>query len=144
MAALDRERKTPKYSEKTVVDLLYLPVRGGAKLYLGALVVLAAGFVTPGTSATGLIAIGIAEYTVDNSTGKDGDKYVQIRQGTFKFANGTGVDVIAQADVGKDCFIVDDQTVAKADGGGVRSRAGKIMGLEDEGRFVWVQLGLGL
>ena|SRR5258708_4280989 len=144
MSALDRERKTRKLSETTMVNLLVFPVKGGTKIFLGAMVVLSAGFLAPGSAATGLIAVGVAEYTVDNTTGKDGDQPLRIRQGTFEMFNGTGADVIAQADVGKDCYIVDDQTVAKTDAAGTRSRAGKILGLSDDGRFVWVQIGIGL
>jgi len=143
MAALDRERKTQKLSDHTVVDLLVFPVKGGVKGFLGAIAVLNAGFAAPATAGTGLIAVGVFEYTVDNTTGKDGDAQARIRQGTFPFFNSGSADLIAQVDVGKDCFLVDDQTVAKTDGGGARSRAGKIMGLRDDG-FVLVQLGLGL
>ena len=144
MPALDRERKTPKMAETTMVNLLVFPVKGGARIFLGALVVLSGGFLAPGSAATGLIAVGIAEVTADNTGGKDGDKMLQIRQGTFRFFNGGGADAIAQADVGKDCFILDDQTVAKTDAAATRSRAGKIMRMDEDDRFVWVQLGIGL
>ena len=141
--ALDRERKTQKLSDHTVIDLVPQPVKAGVKCFLGAIAVLNAGFAAPATTATGLIAVGIFEFTVDNTTGKDGDAQARIRQGTFPFFNSGGADAIAQADVGKDCFLVDDQTVAKTDGGATRSRGGKIMGLRDDG-FVLVQLALGL
>ena len=39
-------------------------------------------------------------------------------------------------DIGKDCFIVDDQTVAKTNGANTRSRAGKVFDVDADG--VWV------
>ena len=50
-------------------------------------------------------------------------------------------DAIAQADVGKVCFIVDDQTVAKTNGGNTRSPAGIVDGMACRfgGGNVWVR-----
>ena len=48
----------------------------------------------------------------------------------------TAADAITLADIGKDCFIVDDQTVAKTDGAGTRSRAGRVFDVDADG--VWV------
>ena len=48
-------------------------------------------------------------------------------------------DLIAQADVGADCYIVDDQTVAKTNGTNTRSVAGKIIAVDADG--VWVKIG---
>jgi hypothetical protein len=118
-------------------------MKGGVKGFLGGIAVLNGGFLAPATAATGLIAVGIFEATVDNTAGKDGDEKGRVRQGTFPFFNSGGADTIAQVDVPKDCFLVDDQTVAKTDGGGARSRAGKIVAIRDDG-MVWVQLGIGL
>lgn len=143
MAAMTLERKTKKLSEQTVINLLHQPAKANVKILLGALVVLDAGFVAPGRAATGLIALGIAEETVDNTGGADGALFVPVRQGVFLFFSAGGADAITQADVGKDCFIVDDQTVAKTDGAGARSRAGRIVQLEPDG-MVWAQLGIGL
>lgn len=44
--------------------------------------------------------------------------------------------------MGADCFIVDDQTVAKTNGTNTRSRAGIVAAVDADG--VWVQIGLGL
>jgi hypothetical protein len=143
MPALTLERKTRKLSEQTVVNLNPQPIKANTKVLLGGLVMLDKGLVVPGVVGTGLIAAGIAEETVDNTGGADGAVLVPIRQGTFEFFNSGGTDAITQADVGKDCFVIDDQTVAKTDGTGARSRAGKIMRVEPDG-MVWAQIGLGL
>lgn len=46
------------------------------------------------------------------------------------------LDAIALADIGSDCYIVDDQTVAKTSGSATRSVAGKIFDVDAAG--VWV------
>ena len=55
----------------------------------------------------------------------------------------TITDLIAQADAGSDCYIVDDQTVAKTSGTNTRSRAGIVLAVDADGG-VWVQVGPGL
>ncbi len=138
MSALAAARNT----QERQGDVLGFPVGAAKKIYQGSLVVLDAGYAEPGNAATGLIAVGRAEETVDNSAGSAGDLTVPVRRGTFKFANSASGDLIAQADVGADCYIVDDQTVAKTNGTSTRSRAGKIVAVDSDG--VWVQVGLGV
>ena len=143
MSAMPRERKTKKLGEQTIVSLLGLPIKGATKVLAGALIALDAGFVVSASEKVGLIALGIAEETVDNTIGLDGSLFVKVRQGTFLVFDLGGADAIVQADVGKDLYLVDDQTVSKSDGGGKRSRAGHLMGVEPGG-MVWVQCGIGL
>ncbi len=110
------------------------PVKGVTTIHQGALVVMDTGLAVPGRTATGLIAIGVAEAGVVNS-GADGAKKVLAKRGTFKFFN-HGADAVTAADIGKDCFIVDDQTVAKTNGTNTRSIAGKVVSVESDGVFV--------
>ncbi len=137
MAALITARNTP---ERTG-DVFGMPVKAAVKPIQGGIAVLNAGYAAPGTVATTLIALGRFEETVDNSAGANGDLSVKIKRGIFKFGNSAAGDLIAQADVGADCYIVDDQTVAKTNGTATRSRAGKIVAVDSDG--VWVQIGLG-
>lgn len=117
------------------------PVAASAKIYIGALVVLnATKFAKPGYVATGLVADGVAEKFVDNTAGADGDVTVPVRAGCFPFANSASGDLIAQADIGNACYIVDDQTVAKTDASGTRSKAGTIIDIDSQG--VWVGVGI--
>ena len=53
--------------------------------------------------------------------------------GTFAFANSASGDLIARADIGNDCYIVDDQTVAKTNGSSTRSIAGKVYDVDADG-----------
>ncbi|OGC00138.1 hypothetical protein A2V82_16510 [candidate division KSB1 bacterium RBG_16_48_16] len=115
-----------------------LPIAAGEKIFAGSLVARdASGNATPGAVATTLLGMGRAEEYVDNSAGGAGDKTVKIRKGVFQFANSAAGDAITRADIGKECFIVDDQTVAKTDGGTTRSIAGRIDDVDTAG--VWVE-----
>jgi hypothetical protein len=64
----------------------------------------------------------------------------RVRRGIFKFANSSAGDAIAQANVGVDCYIVDDQTVALTSGPNTRSRAGKVTEIDADGG-IWVEVG---
>jgi len=142
MAALSAPRNTQKRSGGLEFNNEDYPVAASVKCQQGGIAVLAAGYVKPGVTATGLIAVGRFEDEVDNTSGAAGAKKAVVKGGRFKFANSSAGDLIAQADVGADCYIVDDQTVAKTNGGSTRSRAGKIVAVDSDG--VWVQMALGL
>lgn len=118
-------------------DLLVIPVAAATTIFQGALVAVnAAGYAVPGSVATTLKGAGRAEETVDNSGGAAGALSVTVKRGAFKFKNAAG-DACVQADVLADCYIVDDETVAKTNGTNTRSRAGKILDVEATG--VWVE-----
>lgn len=141
--ALSIEKKTPQLNGSSVIPMIHdFPMKGGVKIFSGALVALNAGYAAPGATATGRIVVGVAQQTVDNTAGADGAKRVRVFAGVFQLKNSSAGDLIAQADVGADCFMVDDETVAKTNGGSTRSRAGKVIAVDSGG--VWVQLGIGL
>ncbi|CAN5129881.1 hypothetical protein BH10PSE8_BH10PSE8_01010 [soil metagenome] len=136
MTALAADRTTP--SRKG--EYLDLPAAAAKKFYAGALGALdAAGRATPGANATTLKGLGRVEAYVDNSAGAAGDVKVRIRMGCFRWANSASGDLITAADIGANAYIVDDQTVAKTDGGTTRSIAGKIVDVDAQG--VWVRSG---
>lgn len=135
MAALTKDRQTPERSGKE----FSFPVKASTQIFAGSIVVLAAGLAEPGKAATGLIAVGRAEAHADNRNGGNGDIDVPVRAGVFRFDNSASADLITRADIGADAWIVDDQTVAKTDGSATRSKAGRIVDVDDLG--VWVQLG---
>lgn len=134
MVALTTERNT----RLRIGDLRVEPVAATVKIWNGSLIMRnAAGFLTKGATATGCVGVGRAEKTVDN-TGAAGAATVEYRVGVFLFANSAAADLITIADIGRACFIVDDQTVARTDGTGTRSRAGIVDGIEPSGG-VWVR-----
>ena len=108
-------------------------------IYKGSMVFLtAAGYATP-TAAAGLALRGIAQEYVANA-GASGSVKVKSMAGVFEFANSATTDEITIADVEKLCYVVDNQTVAKTDGGNSRAVAGIVKSLSPGGR-VRVEVG---
>lgn len=108
--------------------------------YRGGIVCIstATGKVVKGSTATTLIAIGRCEENY--LTGTSNTRKIKSRIGCFKYANSAAADAIAADDIGKACYIVDDETVALTDGTATRSRAGIVAGVDTDG--VWVQFTL--
>lgn len=134
MVALTSSRNTLERGR----HLLVAPVAAATVIHSGGLVALnAAGYAVPGSVAATLKAAGRAQESVDNSAGTAGAKTVEIKRGTFRFKN-HGADPLTFADTLADCFIVDDQTVAKTHATNTRSKAGKVVEVEDDN--VWVEI----
>ena len=134
MTALSAARSTLRTEPDAAVRL---PMAAAMLIYQGALVALnATGFASKGVTATTLKQFGRAEATVDNLAGAAGAKEIDVRPGIFRWTNSAAADLITTAEIGTDCFIVDDQTVAKTNGTSTRSRAGKVVGVDTVGVFV--------
>ncbi|MBU1352102.1 MAG: hypothetical protein KKB95_09440 [Gammaproteobacteria bacterium] len=133
MTALTQDRDTRRRDGNQVEP----PVAATTRIHGGAIVcVNAAGLAVPGATSTTLKAVGVAEHRADNTAGAAGAMRVRCRKGPHRFANSAAADAITLADVGNDCYIVDDQTVAKTHGTNTRSVAGKIFDVDADG--VWV------
>ncbi|KPN64261.1 hypothetical protein SAMN04488527_101262 [Aliiroseovarius crassostreae] len=115
-------------------EFLSYALAPGAKINKGAIACLDAGLAKKGHAAVGLVTVGRAEHSVDEAAG---DTQVKVRRGNFRYLNSAGADELTNADVGKPCYLVDDETVAKTDGGGTRSVAGTLR--EVEGGQVWIE-----
>jgi len=122
-----------------------VPVAAGALIYAGALVVLAGGYAEPGTAATGLVAIGRAEHQANNVSGAAGAINIRVRRGVFLWTNSpAGADLIAEANIGEPCYILDDNTVAltsaPVSGAATRSVAGRIYDIDPQTGNPWVEV----
>lgn len=132
MAALTGPRNTRQMDDVQRAPISY-PVKGATTIYKGSLVVLNGGYAAPGTTATGLIAVGRAEETVVNA-GADGAKTVEVKPGIFPWVNAAG-DPILAANLEGLCYITDDQTVNITATG--KSVAGRVVKLETG--IAWVR-----
>lgn len=133
MAALKADRNTPMRDG----ELFGFKVKAAAKIHAGSIVVSDAGYAKPGAKAEGLVYLGRAEESVDNTGGADGDAIVLVRRGrAFKWANAGGNKAAAQADVGKPAYIFDDQTVTDVDTGASKMGGAIILAVDSNG--VWV------
>jgi hypothetical protein len=142
MTALTSARNT---RERTG-EILDIPAKAGARGFAGGIAVLSGGYAAPASTALNLVAAGRFEEDFDNTGGVNGAFFVRVRQGIFQYANSTSTEAITQAEVGQDCYLVDDQTVGKTaaivSSNPTRSRAGKVIAVDDSG--VWVQIVIGL
>jgi hypothetical protein len=131
------------------VALNYYP-QAAVAAYHGGIAVLRAGYVRPGATAVGDVCVGVFDFDAhggiagmtgisDNSAGSPGDLTANVRRTIARVKNSANADLIAQANVGSPCFVVDDETVALTDGGGTRSVAGTIRRVDTAG--VWVEFG---
>ncbi|MBN2628942.1 MAG: hypothetical protein JXR75_00215 [Rhodobacteraceae bacterium] len=109
MVALTADRNTPRFEG----DLLSSVLGASQAVFAGAILMRnAAGDLIEGATATGSFGVGVAQERVSSTTA--GVTPIQYRAGIFRFANSAAGDLIAKADIGAVCYIVDDQTVAKA------------------------------
>lgn len=144
--ALSTGKKTVKRDSRSFV----FPVKAGAVCIQGGLAILAAGLLRPGREGQGgnvtakandaatYAAVGVFQETVTGGVG-DGDVKALVEANCWAFKNSAGVDAITLADVGKPAFVVDDETVSRTSGQGVRCRAGIVRDLDADG--VWIEVG---
>lgn len=115
------------------------PMAAATKIPAGVIAcVSASGVLTNGATALNLKAVGVPQSTLDNSAGAASAFMGEVHGGVWgPFGNSAAADQITLAEVGSDCYIVDNQTVAKTNGTSTRSVAGKVWDVTTEG--VWVQ-----
>ena len=135
MVAATKDRDT----QEVPARFRAFPMAANAKVFAGTIAVVdASGNMNRGTTAATLKCVGVFDQPFDNTGGAAGAIAGEAKLGVFgPFANSAAGDQITNADVGADCFIVDDQTVAKTNGGSTRSVAGKVHLVEAAG--VWVR-----
>jgi hypothetical protein len=123
-------------------DHINLPVKANSQILRGCMVMqigLVAANAAAAASRAELDSIQVLGLAVDSVVGgaADGDVRVQVeRREVFQVANSAGGDEITVADIGELCFLVDNQTVAKTIGAGLRPIAGRIEDVDANG--VWV------
>jgi hypothetical protein len=150
MAALTNSRNTPEMADSGRMRVY--PVEANTNIYLGGIVVLnAAGNAVPAsattTTANALKVIGRAERVNNgipgqnalNNPGAAGAISIVVRKGVFMF-NQDGS--ITAAQVGLNCFALDDNTVTandRASGATVQQYAvaGQVVAIDSSGQ-VWV------
>ena len=130
MNAGDR-RLTAKWGDGLVTFKFDLPVKGGDFINAGSLVVLNSdGTLSPGSTATGLVAMGRADFQVDNTASLSPAPLCRVTTGVFSWVNHS--NEFDDGDIGSVAYVADDQTVTNSSSG--TSPAGIFMGLDDDGQ----------
>jgi hypothetical protein len=115
-------------------EFLCLPMAAGKIIYKGTIVAIdALGNANPGANTVGLVVMGLAHETVDNSAGDAGDLTINVKRGVFKLANSAG-SALTAAYVGTIAMVEDDETVATAASNSIK--AGLVVEVESDG--VWI------
>lgn len=136
MTALTQSRNTKRRDGRLTSD----PVAAAVRIYAGSMIALnAGGWAVPAGTAGAGNARAIALEEIDNTQGANGALRVSGERTCGAFANSAAGDLITRADIGATAYVVDDQTVAKTDGGTGRDIAGKIVDVDASG--VWVAIG---
>ena len=130
MSKLSENRNTPEL-HVDAVKYHYERTADG-EIYAGSLVGQnSAGNAVAAADTANLVVLGRAE-----NSAVAGEKVV-AKKGCFLFENGEGSEALSVADIGKDCYIVDDQTVGKI-GGTNKIKAGKVIDVTADGVAVLI------
>jgi len=129
------ERNTP-YKDGVLISLA---VAASTKIEAGKIVAVnASGYAVEGADTAGLVVMGVAQETADNSSGANAAiSIVVMRNKAFKFDNGTTAVTIAA--LGGTVVLEDDETVTTAAAATNDIVVGTCIGVESDG--VWVYIG---
>jgi hypothetical protein len=121
-----------------VGQLLALKVAASTKIEAGKMVGLNSdGYLVEAADAAGIKVLGVADETVDNTSGADGAMVCRVRKGVLFLMKNSATNAVDVADTGSLVFVQDDETVADALGtNGVV--AGRCVEVATEG--VWVEI----
>ncbi len=133
MSALTIERKTDKAgSEQSAPEFYQGGMDANSKIFSGAIVCAnAAGDLVKGASGTGLVAMGVADKTYDNTSGATGATSAKAQRGVFFLDNGTTGAVTASTARGALLYMEDDHTVTTT--ATTHSIVGRFWGMDPDG-----------
>lgn len=142
MTALAKSIDRRSMSLNAVLSLGFaIGLAANAVIYKGSLVAVnVSGNLVPASADPSLRVVGVSDDEKDNTDGSAGDLSVAPRRGCFYLANSATTAAVSDADIGRLCYAVDDNTVARHDALGTRPVAGRVMGVDSFG--VLVEVGL--
>jgi hypothetical protein len=138
MAALTADRPLTTERQAPWSEIWNFLGLDSTQFYKGGIVCIdsADGKLKKGATSTTLRVIGRCEENF--LTGVSNTRRLRCKSGIFKYQNSSAGDLIAATEIGATVFIVDDQTVAKTNGGSTRSAAGIVVDVDTDG--VWVAM----
>jgi hypothetical protein len=98
-------------------QIISIGVAASTKIELGKLVCNnGSGYGVEGADTVSYVTIGVAEETVDNSSGSNGDLDVKVRRKKAFWFKNSSTAAVTIASIGASVYIEDDETVALASG----------------------------
>lgn len=127
-------------------------VKSGVTIYGGAMAMLASGYLRAARVGQGVDAAAqavdaalcqVVGYVEENIVGgaADGTVKASVRTGVLIVKN-YGTDPVTIADIGKDVYVFDDETIARTSATNTRPKAGKLINLDGDGAHVRVGPGV--
>jgi hypothetical protein len=144
--ALSGGKKTVQGSGR---GLLNLGVAAAAVVYQGGLAMLSSGYALAARIGQGAFdsarvqdaglsrVVGVAQRSV-TGTAANGGAVLDAQAGDWLFKNSANFDALTVADIGRYCFVVDDETVARTSASRTRPRAGVVKAVDSTGVMVSV------
>jgi hypothetical protein len=142
MTALAQDRNTQrKYVERFLADDAL--IAANTTIYNGALVAANAnGELRPAADVANVTVVGVAQQQMANPTGAaarpSNGRRAKVAAGCFKFAT-TGGNALTAADIGKNAYVLDDQTVVRQAGTTNSIVAGVVDSIDSDGG-IWVKV----
>ncbi len=124
-------------------ELMPIPLLAAAVILQGTFAVVDGtghGIASDDVGGADQICLGIWDHSAEN-TGTNGDLLGLVRRNKQFLVRNSTVDPVTQADFGIQVYVEDNQTIAKTDGAGTRSLAGRFMGFDTQfDDCVWVEI----
>ena len=115
------------------------PVAATQTLYVGALAMLnTSGDLVRAAATAALIMRGVV--TKQSLSAPAGTIVETAHNLLVRLKNSASTDEITRAEIGDNCYVVDDQTVAKTSDSSARPVAGKIVQIDAASGEVWVEI----
>lgn len=130
--------ETGRQTLRREIGVLVVPVKADAVIRAGFMVCVdTTGHAVEAIANPDLVYLGRAEEHIDATGFSDGDVTITVTtHNAFLYAN-SSADPVTQASFGLPCYIEDGETVAATDAGGTLCKAGRVVGIDDDG--VWVE-----
>lgn len=140
MTALAQDRNTMrKFEERILADDAL--IAANTTVWNGSLTANnAAGALIPASDTAGITVVGVAQRRMVNATGAAAKVVppAKVAAGVYKFAT-TGGNALTAVDVGKNAYVLDDQTVVRAAGTVNSIIAGTVESIDPDGG-IWVKV----
>ena len=124
-------------------ELMSIPLLAAAVILQGTFAVVDGtghGIASDDVGGADQICLGIWDQSAEN-TGANGDLLGLVRRNKQFLVRNSTADPVTQADFGIQVYVEDNQTIAKTDGAGTRSLAGRFMGFDTQfDDCVWVEI----
>ena len=124
-------------------ELMPIPLLAAAVILQGTFAVVDGtghGIASDDVGGADQICLGIWDHSAENP-GANGDLLGLVHRNKQFLVRNSTVDPVTQADFGIQVYVEDNQTIAKTDGAGTRSLAGRFMGFDTQfDDCVWVEI----